>query len=80
MPKAKDSPTKSKRDRFKELEAHVVRIDAALSGDTTASEVSSLLRERRMTLNALDAMVVHEGNAPADEVKAKRAARREKLA
>jgi hypothetical protein len=79
MPKRKETPTKHKRDRFDELETHVAQIDTALPGDTTASEVSSLLRERRMTLNAIDAMVILVTDTPADEMKAKRQARREKL-
>ncbi|HUS43265.1 MAG TPA: hypothetical protein VMY16_11415 [Ilumatobacteraceae bacterium] len=80
MAKRQETPTKHKRDRFDELESHVAQIDAALAGDCSASEVSSLLRERRMTLNALDAMIVLVADTPADEMKAKRAARRAKLA
>lgn len=69
-----------KRDRFAELEAHIARIDAALALECSPSEVSSLLRERRMTLNAIESMVIVEGDTVADEVRAKREARRNRVA
>ena len=80
MSMAKKATVQSKRDRFDELESHVTRIDAALAGDCTASEISSLLRERRMTLNAIDDMIILVADTPADEMKAKREVRRKKLA
>ena len=70
----------AKRDRFVELEDHIARIDDALGSECSPSEVSSLLRERRMTLNAIESMVIVQGDTPADEVKRKREARRASVA
>lgn len=69
----------SKRDRYVELEAHIDRIDGALAGDVSDSNIAALLRERRMTLNAIESMVIVESETVADEVKAKRDARRAKV-
>ena len=70
----------SKRDRFAELEDHIAQIDAALALDCSPSEVSSLLRERRMTLNAIESMVIVDSDTAADEVKRKREQRRQAVA
>jgi hypothetical protein len=79
-PRAPKDPSKAKRDRFNELEDHIAQIDVALAGECSPSEVSSLLRERRMTLNAIDSLIIAVGDTAADEVKAKREARRAALA
>ena len=48
-----------KRNRFEELESHVEQIDTLLAGDDLSpSEVASLLRERRMTLNAIESIEI----------------------
>jgi len=81
MAKASKPPASpSKRDRFAEFEQHLALIDQALADDPSPSETSALLRERRMTLNAIESLVIVAEDTAADEVKAKREARRRSVA
>jgi recombinational DNA repair protein RecR len=67
-------------DRRVELEGHIARIDMALeSGETTGSEVASLLRERRITVTEL-ASIGQPVGSKIDEVKLRRESRRRGVA
>ena len=69
-------------DRRAEFERHVERIDVLLESDTVSpSEVTGLLRERRMTLNAIEGLTVAEGPGEGvDEIRQRREQRRQSVA
>jgi hypothetical protein len=63
--------------RLEELRVNLTHIDAALANtsDMTGSEIASLIRERRITLEAIEAIPKVSGSVR-DDVAAKRAQRR----
>lgn len=71
----------SKPDRMAEFESHIARIDEMLATDPGAATVAALLRERRMTLNAIESLTVTDGpGSTTDEVRRKREERRRAVA
>ena len=62
-------------DRREELERHIVWLTAAIDEAKSGNELAALVRERRLTVDALAAVPVSEEVSVADDLARKREAR-----